>query len=1120
MHRTLKLITALIASAMFISPEFTAQGQAQEQTQAQAQVQTQAQTQAQDWNDPEKISCGKEQPHAWFFNFKDVESARKVLPEYSAYWQSLDGDWFFHWSPDPESRPKDFYKADFDVTGWDKIPVPSNWNVIGIGKDGSQKYGKPVYVNQKVIFHHKVAVDDWRGGVMREPDRKWTTYKHRNEIGSYRRTFSVPDDWKGREVFINFDGVDSFFYLWINGEYAGFSKNSRNLASFNITKYLKAGENMVAAEVYRNSDGSFLEAQDMFRLPGIFRTVSLTSVPKTQIRDLRAIPSLDDSYTNGTLNISAEVRNLGKKAAHGYTIEYSLYRNELYADDTFLVPGVGGKAKVASVKAGASGTVEYSFSIEKPALWSAEQPNRYTLVAQLKNASGKVVETVSTIVGFRQVEIKGDFWYLNGRKIKLKGVNRHETDPAFGHAITRELMEQDVFIMKRHNINHVRGSHYPDAPYWYHLCNKYGIMLEDEANIESHEYYYGDASLSHPKEWEAAHVDRILAMVKADINHPSVVIWSLGNEAGPGHNFVVAYDSLKRVDKSRPVQYERNNDIVDMGSNQYPSVDWVKYCASGKAEVKYPFHISEYAHSMGNAMGNLADYWEAIESSDYICGGAIWDWIDQALWNYTADGRKYLAYGGDFGDFPNDGQFVMNGIMFADRTPKPQMTEVKKVYQYITVSESDKSKGEFEVFNKNFFIDLSYVDLKWAIFSEGAPVKDGSCPVGALAPRGKMKVTVPVAGLDPEKENILEFHFVQKEDYAWAGKGYPVASEQFVLNTPERPAIAEIAGTDSVAASEEGDFVKISGAGFNAVFDNQTGTIHSLEYDGKKIFSEGDGPQLNAFRAFTNNDGWAYEKWFANGLHNLKHKATSCKMEKVGNTVRLDYTVLSQAPCGASISGGTSSGKNRVQEIDEKPFGELDLRFVTNQTWTIYPDGSIELEAAINSNEPEFNLGKLGYIMKVPSKFDQFSYYGRGPVGNYPDRKTGSFIGLYENTVDGEFEHFPKPQEMSNHEDVRWCALTDEAGDGILIVAGNVMSASVNRWSPMQLTLAGHIHQLPEPGASNYLCIDKGVTGLGGNSCGPAPIERDRVKAGPQTFSFLIRKPAGNPSGRAYVSGK
>lgn len=1091
-----------------------------------------------EWESPENLALNKEQPHAWFFSFKDQESARKVLPENSAYWQSLNGDWKFNWVRTPEERPKDFFQTNFDVSGWDNIPVPSSWNIVGLQKDGTQKYGTPIYVNQPVIFQHKVAVDDWRGGVMRTPPENWTTFKDRNEVGSYRREFTIPTDWEGKEIFINFDGVDSFFYLWINGRYVGFSKNSRNTASFNITPYLVKGTNIVAAEVYRSSDGSFLEAQDMFRLPGIYRSVSLTAVPQLHVRDLVTTPDLDATYTNGSLNIRADIRNLSKKAAKDYSIVYSLYANKLYSDDNTKVDNATTSALVALVAAGQEVGTEAVLTVENPNKWSAEQPYRYTLVGELKDKKGRTVETVSTTVGFRKVEIKdtpasedefglaGRYYYVNGKTVKLKGVNRHESNPGVGHAVTRKMMEDEVMLMKRANINHVRNSHYPDDPYWYYLCNKYGLYLEDEANIESHEYYYGVASLSHPKEWRDAHVARVMEMVHANINNPSIVIWSLGNEAGPGQNFVEAYNALKKADLSRPVQYERNNKIVDMGSNQYPSISWVRGAVKGDYDIKYPFHISEYAHSMGNACGNLIDYWDAMESTNFFCGGAIWDWVDQSLYNYTPDGKRYLAYGGDFGDTPNDGQFVMNGIVFGDLEPKPQYYEVKKVYQHIGVTEVDAQKGIFELFNKYYFNDLSGYDVKWSLYENGKEVESGSLNPGTVSPRKRTQIAIPYtySKLKAENEYFVKVQFLLNEDKPWAAKGYVMAEEQLPIKASAgKPAINEVANASAgeLAIEKQSDprFSTIKGDNFIATFDNETGTIYNLNYGGETIIADGNGPKLDAFRAFTNNDNWFYGSWFESGLHNLKHKATASKViKRKDGSIVFFYTVESQAPNAAKILGGTSSGKNSVEELTDKVFGEDDFKFTTDQAWTIYRDGSIELQASITSNNPSLVLPRLGYRMIVPQRYENYTYYGRGPIENYADRKVGQFIEQYKSTVADQFVNFPKPQDMGNHEDVRWCALTDKAGKGALFVATDRLSTSALQYSALDMTLAGHPYQLPKAG-DTYLHLDLAVTGLGGNSCGQGgPLIHDRVFAGQNNIGFIIRPATQDLSAAAQVS--
>ena len=1078
-----------------------------------------------EWESVEELALNKEYPRAYFFSFDNEAQAAQVRPEKSPYWLSLNGQWRFHWCKTPDERPKDFYKTNYDASGWDMTPVPSNWNVQGIQKDGKLKYGLPIYVNQPVIFYHERKVDDWRQGVMRTPPQTWTTYEYRNEVGSYIRYFEVPREWKGREVYIDFDGVDSFFYLWINGKYVGFSKNSRNAASFNISKYLKKGQNKLAVEVYRNSDGSFLESQDMFRLPGIFRTVALRSTPKVQIRNLNVLTDTDN-LSDWQLKVTAEVRNLGKKEAKDYRLQYAVYKNILYKDDAQKVDALQATTEVQAVAPNAIEKVSAAIDVKQPDMWSAEAPNRYVLVAQLVDKKGKVIEAASTYFGFRKVEIKetkaeddsfgnaGRYFYVNGKPIKLKGVNRHETHPEQGHVVTHAQMEEEVMLMKRANINHVRCSHYPPDPYWFYLSDKYGIYLEDEANIESHEYYYGKESLSHPKEWEKAHTARVVEMVEAAYNSPSIVIWSLGNEAGPGQNFVTAYNHLKTLDTSRPVQYERNNDIVDMGSNQYPSVAWVKGAATGKYDIKYPFHISEYAHSMGNAVGNLADYWEAIESSNYICGGAIWDWVDQALTNYTPDGKPYAAYGGDFGDFPNDGQFVMNGIIFADRTVKPQYYEVQKVYQNIKVKKL--SFDTFQITNKSYFEPMEDYEGVWKLYRNGDLVEERSFDVSPLKPQKKGVVTIAPKRMDSKSEYIVVIEFRQAADKPWAKQGFVQAREQFVIQEAgQKPAIATVAKGDALELSP--DQKMIVGKDFSVMFDFDKGTIETLKY-GNNTIIENSGLALNAFRAFTNNDRWAYQQWFAKGLHNLQHKALAKSVKaNADGSYSYSFTVQSQAPNAAKIEGGTASGRNKIVELTDRAFTDADFRFVTNQVFTVYPDGSIEVQASIASNDDFVNLPQLGYLVTMPKTYFRFTYYGRGKQDNYPDRKTGAFLGIYESDVLKEAGNFPKPQDVGHHQDSRWAALTNMRGAGAIFVGTQPMDVAALPYTAQEMTLAGHPFELPNPSAT-YLQLNIATTGVGGNSCGPTPLQRDRVMATQHRFGFIIRPAQAKLAEAANVS--
>ena len=1088
----------------------------------------------QEWQSPEALALNKEQPRAWGYHFPSEEAARQVMPERGAYWQTLDGTWKFHWCKTPEERAKGFEAPAYDVTAWDDIQVPGCWNVQGIQQDGSLKYGVPIYVNQKVIFEHQVAVDDWRGGVMRKPrNEKWTVNEYPNEVGSYRRTFSVPSGWQGRTVFINFDGVDSFFYLWINGHYVGFSKNSRNTATFDITRFLNPqGENVVAVEVYRNSDGSFLEAQDMFRLPGIIRSTYLTSVPQVELADL-IVRTTSIGGDRATLDVQSEVRCHGdqktlkklQKQLPSLTTEYRYYPVQLYTDK------VEGEGRVFTP----------GMPVEGVRLWSAEKPFRYVMTATLKDKKGRVLDCRSTYFGFRTVEIRdtpaeqdefgkaGRYFYVNDKPVKLKGVNRHETNPWTGHAITHEQIEKEIFLMKQGNINHVRNSHYANDPYWYYACDKYGIYLEDEANIESHEYYYGDASLSHPQEWRAAHIARNIEMVRAHVNAPSIVIWSLGNEAGPGKNFVAAYEAIKAFDTSRPVQYERNNDIVDMGSNQYPSVGWVQFAAGGGKGPKYPFHISEYAHSMGNAGGNLIDYWKAIESTNYICGGAIWDWVDQAI---AAEGR--MNYGGDFGDLPNDGMFCMNGVMLPDFSPKPEYFDVKHVYQNVGV-ELESVKGDqpvmggdgrftrqmvrFLVTNKNYFIPLDYVDIVCVVLRDGFKVGEIAVPMEGpnammpIAPRRTEPITLPI-NVDDDRyydghQYDLRVEFRLKEDMPWAKKGYVQMSEQMTLWGAEAP--WAIYTADSAPAIEKTDgsgILTLKGSNWAVTFDNLKGTIKTLSYDGKEIIEPDCGPVLDALRAPVDNDNWYYQSWYQNGLHNLSHKVTDRHVyTRKDGAVVLNYMVESRGTKG-QIHGG-SSGRYSIEDKGEpSPFS-----FTSNIVWTVYPDGTIENESAITGSNPKAILPRLGFLLKLPTRFEadgsKMSYFGCGPQNNYADRKSGMFSAVYETTVRDQFVAFPKPQDMANREEVQWLALTDATGNGLVFgsLTGQ-MSTSALPWSDLQLTLAPHPNELPESDHV-YVHLDAKVTALGGSSCGQGgPLTPDRAYADAYTFGFFIRPTA------------
>ncbi len=1033
-----------------------------------------------EWESEQMLGLNKEKPHATFSSYADVESAKKILPEFSQYRVSLDGAWKLNWVKRPEERPVDFFKPDFDVSGWKEITVPSSWQMQG--------YDVPVYSNQAYLFRR-----DWPR-VMGEPPRRFTTFVNRNPVGSYRRDFEIPASWDGREVFINFDGVDSFFYLWINGKYVGFSKNSRNPAEFNITRFLKPGKNVAAAEVYRFSDGSYLEDQDMWRLSGIFRSVAIHSKDTTHVRDLFVTTTPEASGEGGQWKLSVAV---DIAASDGKPIRM----------DAMLYDEAGKEVSPLS-----------GDHYAHPALWSAETPNLYTLIVKLTDASGKIRDIVSTHVGFREVKIVDGVFLVNGKAVKFKGVNRHENFPRTGHALTHADMELDMKRLKQANVNHVRTSHYPDDPYWYYLCDKYGIYLMDEANIESHGYYYGKESLSHPKEWEAAHVDRIMAMVERDKNHPSVTIWSLGNEAGPGQNFVAGNAAIKARDLSRPTHYERNNDIVDMDSNQYPSVGWTYSKAAQKIHKK-PFYISEYAHIMNNGMGNLADYWDAIEKSDNIFGASIWECSDQGLEKTAADGRKFIAYGGDFGDFPNDGQFIVKGVLYANRDPKPDFWEVKKVYQDISVAAEDANDGgigEIEIFNKHFFKDLSGYDLAWELTGDGAVIGSGKQPAPAVAPRAKRKVRLPLpalisehGGARPGVDYRLRVGFRTTTDTIMGPAGYEIAAEQLAVRNPAgdaKPALAAAGDKPTVSAvSDNGDLTTVSGKDFRAVFDRTTGELTALEYAGKPVFKPGKGPALNIFRAPVNNDRWAMSNWFGLGLRHLEAKAAAFTVETTGgNTVRI-AAISDYSGTKAERVSDYASNQPKISATGEDLPADAPVFHVVS-TWTVYPDGSVARQSTISATGRDIPLAKVGFTMELPAAYSKAEYYGRGPEENYPDRKTGSFLGRYARAVKDFFEPYAKPQDMANREDVSWVALRDESGSGVLFAGLGTMSATVLPYTADELATAAHPTDLPANPDRTRLDLDAAVLGLGGASCGPIPLERDIVKAGAaHRFGFVIR---------------
>ena len=708
-----------------------------------------------DWENPAVYAINREAPRATLFPFESRELAAGRDRAKSAWFRSLNGRWKFHWVATPDERPRDFFQPAFDDAGWAEIPVPSNWELEG--------YGVPIYVNAGYPFKKdppRIAHDD-------------------NPVGSYRTRFTLPETWNGRRVFVHFGAVSSAFHLWINGEAVGDSEGSKTPAEFDVTKFVRPGENLLAAEVYRWSDGSYLEDQDFWRLSGIQRDVFLYATPDTRVRDVFAVARLDADYRDGLLTVEARVRNHREDAVAGLRLSVELL------DDAAVRPG-GTLAREVALPA--DGELSYAFAarVAAPRPWTAETPDLYTLLVTLADSAGRVLEVQSVRVGFRTVEIKGGRLLVNGRRVMIKGVNRHEHDPDTGHVVSETSMRRDIELMKQFNLNAVRTSHYPDDPRWYDLADEYGLYLVDEANIESHGMGYRlDTTLGNNPVWLGQHLDRTERMVERDKNHPSVIIWSLGNEAGNGTNFYATYGWIKSRDASRPVQYERslrewNTDIyVPMYPTFERLIDYAEH------NDDRPLIMCEYAHAMGNSVGNFQDYWNVIRRHDVLQGGFIWDWVDQGIRTTNASGQEIFAYGGDFGPpgTPSDGNFCINGIVAPDRALNPSIWEVKKVYQPVDLQAADPATGEVTIVNGYDFRSLDGLDLVWTVLEDGAPVESGTLPVPAVAASERAAVKVPFRAIRPAPgaEYHLDVSIRRRAAEPLVPAGHEIAWEQFEL---------------------------------------------------------------------------------------------------------------------------------------------------------------------------------------------------------------------------------------------------------------------------------------------------------------------------------------------------
>lgn len=989
-----------------------------------------------EWQSQYAVGLNKLNPHTYVWPYATAADVQKGAYEESPYYMSLNGKWKFHWVKNPDTRPKDFYKPSFYTGGWADINVPGNWE--------RQGYGTAIYVNETYEF------DDKMFNFKKNPP---LVPSEENEVGSYRRTFTIPAGWEGRRVILCCEGVISFYYAWVNGEFLGYNQDSKTPAEWDITDKLKKGENTIALEVYRWSAGAYLECQDMWRLSGIERDVYLYSTPKQYIADYKVTSILEkNTYKDGVFELDVTVEGAAAGIA---TIAYEL-QNE--AGKTVL----NGSQPVKS--RGLSNLITFDEKripdVEK---WSAEHPNLYTLILELKDANGKVTEVTGTKVGFRTSEIKDGRFCINGVPVLVKGVNRHEHSQ-LGRTVSKELMEEDIRLMKQHNINTVRNSHYPAHPYWYQLCDRYGLYMIDEANIESHGMGYGPASLAKDSTWLTAHMDRTHRMYERSKNHPAIVIWSLGNESGNGINFERTYDWLKSVEKNRPVQYERaeENYNTDIYCRMYRSVDVIKEYVARK-DIYRPFILCEYLHAMGNSCGGMKEYWDVFENEPMAQGGCIWDWVDQSFREVDKDGNWYWTYGGDYGpkDVPSFGNFCCNGLVNAVREPHPHLLEVKKIYQNIKSTLVDKKNLTIRVKNWFDFSDLNEYLLHWSVTGDdGTIVAEGSKEV-TCAPHAVVDITLGAVKLPKTlREAYLNLSWTRGKATPLVTSDWEVAYDQFVLPVSKN--------------SWSGKPAKAGNTTF--VVDEATGALKSLCLDGEELLAS--PITLSLFRPATDNDNRdqnGAKLWRQAGLDHLTQKVVSLKEGKNKTTVKAD-----------------------ILNAEGKKIGNAEFIYALNR------DGSMKVQTTF---EPDTSLVKsmarLGITFEMKDTYENVTYLGRGEHETYIDRNQSGKIGVYKTTPERMFHYYVVPQSTGNRTDVRWMQLTDEHGKGCWMEANSLFQFSTVPFSDVILEKARHINELKRDGKIT-IHLDAEQAGVGTATCGPGVLPPYLVPLTKQTFDFTI----------------
>ena len=998
----------------------------------------------QEWKDPRINAVNRAPMHANYFAYESDDVAKKGIKENSSNFMSLNGVWKFNWVKDADSRPTDFWKTGFNDKGWDDIPVPGVWELHG--------YGDPIYVNIGYA---------WRNQFENNPPFVPTENNH---VGSYRKEIMVPASWKGKDIIAHFGSVTSNLYLWVNGKYVGYSEDSKLEAEFNLTPYLKPGQkNLIAFQVFRWCDGTYLEDQDFFRYSGVGRDCYLYARNKKRIEDIRVTPDLDGEYKNGSLNIALNLKGSGK---------VNLTLKDASGKEVANTQAIKGNAII---------------EVENPHKWTAETPYLYTLYASLEGSN----EVIPVKVGFRKVEMKNAQLLVNGQPVLIKGANRHELDPDGGYVISKERMIQDIQVMKQFNLNAVRTCHYPDNNFWYELCDQYGIYVVAEANIESHGMGYGEETLAKREDYALAHMERNQRNVQRSFNHPSVIIWSLGNEAGYGPNFEAAYDWIKAEDPSRLVQYEQagKSGKTDIYCPMYLGYN---RCEEYSKDEQYqkPLIQCEYAHAMGNSEGGFKEYWDIIRKYPKYQGGFIWDFVDQSVRWTGKNGKMIYAYGGDFNRFDaSDQNFCDNGLISPDRVPNPHMYEVGYFYQNIWTSPVDIKKGEVSIFNEYFFRDLSAYYLEWQLLKDGKVMRSGRVENLDVAPQQTAQIKLPIGNTCQCAEWLLNVAYKLKNTEGLLPAGHTVAKQQLVVNPYKQPSMelknqakSNLDIVEPTLVENDMRYLIVDGEHFRIEFDKMNGYLSKYQVNGLDLMKEGSYLKPNFWRAPTDNDfgarlNWKYAVW-----KNPTIKLTS-----------LQQRIVNQ------------------QAIIEADYELPEVSAKLSLTYTINNEGAIKVTQKMTTDKDAkvANMFRFGMQMQMPRSFDKVEYYGRGPVENYIDRKANADLGIYRQSVAEQFYTYIRPQETGTKSDLRWWKTLNMAGRGIQVVASKPFSASALHYTIESLDEGlykkqGHSQEVEEADMTNF-CFDLIQAGLGcEDSWGRIARPEYQVPYGDYEFTFIL----------------